>query len=635
MIRATRNILIVEDERVVARDLQRSLADLGYDVPATAATAEQALALATQHCPDLVLMDIRIKGDRDGIETAELLRGRFDVPIVYLTAYADDETLERAKKTQPLGYLLKPVKPNELRSTVEIALHKHQLDKRLRERERWFSTTLSSIDDAVITVDADGRVSFMNPKAEQLTGVKEPDALGRPAREIVLLRQVAECRSPLDEALEQRRSISIDEATLVNSAIPNRIVSDSAAPVVDRGTMLGAVMVFRDVTDKKTIQLQLALADRLASLGTMAAGVAHEVNNPLAIILTNATYVRDELTRALEAGGPSGDARRLSEALQAQTEIESAARRIAHIVADLKRFVRPPSGEPGRADVRRAIEWAVRSTEHQLRFRARVVTRLVDVPKVAMEETSLSQILVNLLINASHAITPGLAHQHEVTVATALFGDGRVAIEVRDTGSGMSPEVIRRIFEPFFTTKPVGLGTGLGLSICHGLVSASGGEIQVDSHVGQGTLFRVLLPTAEAERASVPSPPGAGVGERRGRVLVIDDEELVLKAVRRGLEAQDVTCTTSAREALRLLDGGASFDLILCDLMMPDMTGPDFYEALLASRPQTARLVVFLSGGTITSDGADFLAAVSNARLEKPFELATLRELVRKRLQGA
>src|SRR5688572_4401634 len=145
-------ILVVEDERIVAKDLQQTLIALGYDAFAIASSAEQALARATERCPDLVLMDIRIQGKRDGVETAALLRERFSVPVVYLTAHADDTTMERARQTEPHAYLLKPVKSAELRSAIEVALHRHQLEQRLRERERWFSTTLQSIADAVITV---------------------------------------------------------------------------------------------------------------------------------------------------------------------------------------------------------------------------------------------------------------------------------------------------------------------------------------------------------------------------------------------------------------------------------------------------------------------------------------------------
>ena len=166
------SILIVEDEAIVALDLQQTLNDDGYDAFAIAVSADEAIGYATQRVPDLVLMDIRIKGNRDGVETADLLRSAFDVPVVFLTAHADDATLDRAKRTAPFGYLHKPVKPAALRSTIEVALYNHAMERRARLRERWFSTTLRSIADAVICVDLAGTVNYMNPPAEDLTGVR-------------------------------------------------------------------------------------------------------------------------------------------------------------------------------------------------------------------------------------------------------------------------------------------------------------------------------------------------------------------------------------------------------------------------------------------------------------------------------
>src|SRR5213592_1163235 len=522
----TRSVMVVEDERIVAKDLQQALAGMGYDAFAIAASAEEALARASERCPDVVLMDIRIKGGRDGVETAEILRQRFHVPVVYLTAHADDGTIDRAKKTEPYGYLLKPVKPAELRSAIELSLYKHEMEKRLRERERWFSTTLRSVADAVITVDLAGNVSFMNPVAEQLTGVKLREALGRPARAIVRLDPKQS--SPLDQALEQGKTTYIQEAELENGTGANRIISDSAAPVVDEGQLLGAVMVFRDVTEQKLLQKKLELSDRLASLGTMAAGVAHELNNPLAVVVANAWLVGEEMTRLLselrEGHVPSTETmRRLEEAVAAQSELQASAGRVGRIVSDLKTFIRPAQRSAGEADVGRSIAWALEATSHELRHRARIVTEAGEVPPVAIDEMKLGQVLVNLLLNAAHAVSPGNVDANTVSVTARPATDGSVVIEVRDTGCGMAPEVLKRVFEPFFTTKPVGMGTGLGLSICHGIVASAGGDLRVESRVGEGSLFRVVLPVVRKETRAAPPAAVDPATERCGRLLVIDD----------------------------------------------------------------------------------------------------------------
>src|SRR4051794_6296139 len=200
------SILVVEDEAIVARDIQTTLRDLGYVVLDTAGSCEEAIHRASIRCPDLVLMDIRIQGRRDGIETAEMLRRRFRIPVVFLTAYADDTTIERAKRAQPYGYLVKPIKSNELRSVVEVSLYKHEIDTRLRERERWFSTTLRSIGDAVVSADVEGRVTFMNTVAEILTGWHTEEAVGRPLEEVLRLAREdshQEVESPIRRALRE------------------------------------------------------------------------------------------------------------------------------------------------------------------------------------------------------------------------------------------------------------------------------------------------------------------------------------------------------------------------------------------------------------------------------------------------
>ncbi|HEY5374557.1 MAG TPA: response regulator [Polyangiaceae bacterium] len=625
-------VLIVEDEGIIAQNVQELLTGLGYDAFAIATTSAEAVAQASERCPDVVLMDIRIGGELDGIATAALLRQRFDVPIIYLTALADEATLDRAKRTEPHGYLVKPIRPADLQSAIEIALFKHAMERRLRVRERWFSTTVRSISDAIITVDLGGKITFMNPSAEALLAIDLADATGRAASDVLHLLG-ADSRpdegTPLERALRERRPVEMREAVLKNAAGSSMVIEDSAAPVIDAGEVLGAVMVFRDVTEHKRLQKQLELADRLASLGTMAAGVAHEVNNPLSAVIANAQFVEERM-RDVRDHLISDDAaeRRNAECTVALQELLSAASRIGRIVSDLNAFSRPQHVVPGPLAVGDAVQWAIRSTAHEFRHRARVSTRLGEVPRVDADETRLGQVLVNLLINAAHAIAPGDAANNEVSIATRTDDDGRVVIQVTDTGCGMPPEVLRRIFEPFFTTKAVGVGTGLGLSICHGIVASMGGQLDVESLVGKGSTFFIRLP-ASVDRAPQSPPPPPPVGPKlRGRLLAIDDEALVLKVVGRVLEEHEIVSMQSPRDALELLKGDDQFDVIVCDLMMPDMTGMDFYERLLRLRAPLARRVVFLTGGALTKEAAAFLEAVPNQYLEKPFDVQGLRNLV-------
>ncbi|HEX3757488.1 MAG TPA: response regulator [Kofleriaceae bacterium] len=628
------SILIVEDERIVAKDLQYMLGTLGYDAYAIAASSDEAVARITERCPDLALMDIRIKGGRDGVETAELLRRQFGVPVVYLTAHADDTTLGRATQTQPYGYLMKPVKAAELRSAIEIAVHRSAMENQLRERERWFAAALRSIDDAVITVDPAGRITFANPAAERLTGAAADQVLGQIAAQRLRFAAPAPA-APLDEALRDRRTLEIHEAAL-DTADGRRLVSGSAAPVLHGSDLLGAVVVLRDVTERTRMQRQLELADRLASLGTLTSGVAHQINNPLAVVLANGSFLRGELDELAAGLGESEAERTLAERLQelsqVQGEITSAGWRIGKIVSDLKSFSRPSDSPSATADVARAIGWAVRTTEHEFRHRARVTEDVADLPPAVADEARLGQVFVNLLMNAAQAFAPGTAG-HEVAIRGRTEGD-RIVIEVRDNGPGIAPDHVRRIFEPFFTTKGIGHGTGLGLSVCHGIVTSAGGAIEVDSELGRGTTFRVILAT-EAPPARVAAPPPAVPAGpvRRGRILVVDDDPMVHRTIKRLLRDQDLMCADNGREALALFERGERFDLVLSDLLMPIMTGIELHEQLVAIDPAQADRVAFMTGGAVvTTQVQDFLRSVPNPTLEKPFGVPEIQSLVARML---
>ncbi len=385
--------------------------------------------------------------------------------------------------------------------------------------------------------------------------------------------------------------------------------------------------IIRDITERRRLELQLQLADRMASVGTLAAGVAHEINNPLAYVLANLDFALGELGH--DAPDPAEVKRALGEA-------KDGAVRVREIVRDLKSFSRGRDQERERLDVRRVLQSAVGLAQNEIRHRARLSIELLDVPPVLGSEHRLSQVFLNLLINAAQAIPEGAADRHLVNVATSTSDDGRVAIEITDTGGGIPEEVLPRIFDPFFTTKPVGVGTGMGLSIVHGIVTGMGGEVTVRSETGQGTIFTVLLPPApEAapSQAAAPAPRPATAGV--ARVLVVDDEPLVGRAVSRVLSPPHrVTLASSGAEALALLQANR-YDVVLCDLMMPGLSGMDLHERLARSAPEVANRMIFLTGGAFTDGAREFLARVPNPRIEKPFEPAALRESVAAGLTAA
>jgi PAS domain S-box-containing protein len=404
------------------------------------------------------------------------------------------------------------------------------------------------------------------------------------------------------------------------------------------------VTMFPDLTERKQMEARLLLADRMASVGTLAAGVAHEINNPLAYVTANLGYAHEELVRLLERGAAAAPesapaASPLKPVCLALGEALHGADRVQTIVGDLKTFSRETQ-EPLRAvDVQKVLDRTLNLASGEIRHRAKLVKEYGDVPPVRGNDSRLGQVFLNLLVNAAQAIpSDGDADHHEIRVTTRLTAPGRVAVEVSDTGAGIAPELLGRIFDPFFTTKAPGVGTGLGLSICHNLIHTMGGELHVHSDLGRGTTFQVLLPSATTpvEEPVLEPRPVATAGGPRGRVLVIDDEPMLCSAVERILRPHhDVVYTTLAAEVLPRLEAGEHFDLILCDLMMPRMNGMDFHAALQRLRPDLTGRVIFLTGGAFTAQAKTFLERVPNRRVEKPFNARALLAVAREVLATA
>jgi len=271
---------------------------------------------------------------------------------------------------------------------------------------------------------------------------------------------------------------------------------------------------------------------------------------------------------------------------------------------------------------------------NEIRHRAQLVKQFDAVPLVEGNESRLGQVFLNLVINAAQAIPEGNADHNQITVATHSDAMRRAIIEVHDTGPGIPRDALENLFTPFFTTKPAGVGTGLGLAICHRIVTGMGGEISVTTTPEHGTLFRVALPGTRIEPSAPPPRRTVQAAARRGRILLIDDDHLIAVTVRRALAAEhDVTALLRAQDALDRIASGERYDVILCDVMMPSMTGIEFHERLSRELPDQAGRIVFLTGGAFTSSARTFLDTVSNVRMEKPFEVQALRALINERVR--
>ncbi|KFE71959.1 response regulator [Hyalangium minutum] len=364
--------------------------------------------------------------------------------------------------------------------------------------------------------------------------------------------------------------------------------------------------------ERRTMQEQLMLSDRLASLGMLAASVAHELNNPLASVMMNLEFGLSNV----EAEGGS------QETQQALREAFSCAGLIRDIIRDIKIFSRPEGQNFGPTDVHRVLDSALRMAHNQLFHRAQLVKDYGEIPSAHGSEARLGQVLLNLIINAAHAIPEGYRDAHEIRVVTRRVGEW-VRVEIHDTGAGVPPELRERIFEPFFTTKPVGVGTGLGLSICRRLVTEMSGGIGVDSEPGQGSTFWIQLRVAQEQdlvQESKPREPRKKLG-----VLVLDDEAAVGKALGRLLGTRHQVITFErAQDALAHVTSGHRFDAILCDLMMPEMSGSQFHQELERLAPEQAQRVIFMTGGAFTEETRAFLSTARNPCMDKPLDIQRL-----------
>ncbi|HEX3903744.1 MAG TPA: response regulator [Polyangia bacterium] len=378
---------------------------------------------------------------------------------------------------------------------------------------------------------------------------------------------------------------------------------------------------------------KLEEAERFAALGRLAASVGHEINNPLAYVSMNVDLAASELERIAGAAswGPASD-----EGLVSLPELFRECRvgldRIRDVVRDLQRLSR-------RSEIRREtfslndlLDESLAMARNQVEHRARVKKLYAEIPQVVGDRSALGQVLLNLILNAAQALPEGHAEGNEVTLRTvAHVGEGQVTVEVADTGAGIPAHVLPHIFDPFYTTKPIGEGTGLGLAVSCRIVADHGGRIDVDSEVGRGSVFRVSLPVASVEDSEPPSdettpfqrPPG------RARILVIDDLAVFGRTLARALTEHEVTAVSRADDAFTELAANDAFDVVLCDLMMPEMGGRGVFDRLKAEWPHLVPRVIFMTGGAFTPESRAFVEQETQTVLTKPFSLDALRAAIR------
>jgi len=588
-----KQILVVEDEGLIATDIQRRLERLGYPMAAVASSGAEALQCARSTRFDLALMDIRLKGDLDGIATAHQLKSELDTPVVYITAHADHETIDRAKLTEPLGYILKPITDGDLRSAVQIALYKADMERRLRTSEAWLSTTLRSVGEGIIATDTAGEIVCMNPIAECLTGWSAADAFGSPLMDVLGLlddSQSQPAKNPIfDLFAGECRSYSLVSRTGVRKAVEVECSENCS-----EADLLGSIVVVRDISRRKEMEGRLIQSQRMEAVANLAGGLAHDFNNQLTVILGYAEELCERLS---------------GEEHEQAREILQAASTASSITAQLLTLSRRDLPRLDVININEVICEVQPLISHSLGKGRTLATELGSpLGFVRGDRNQIKQVLLNLALNARDAMPSGgqlrvesstLEVDADSPAARTHHPGPYVRLLVADNGDGMEEATLSRIFEPHFTTKAAGFGTGLGLSIVHSIIVKNGGSISARSEIGKGTTFEILLPSVGTFQglgdSASPEPP---TGESSGpTVLLVEDEDSVRRMMHKFLEREGYQLL-EARNGQEANDLAEVYehpiDLLVTDVVMPGMTGPDLAARLAPLRPDMK--VLFVSG---------------------------------------
>lgn len=506
-------VLVVEDEIVVSEDLQARLRKLDYEIAGAADTAADAISLARSTHPDVALMDIMLHGRPEGIEAAEHLKTQLDIPVVYLTAHSDAATLQRAKLTDPAGFIVKPFAEHQLRAALELAPYRHGVERKLRVLSGWLQATLTSIGDAVIATNVKGDVLLLNPAAEELTGWPRDEAIGKPCSQVLRLID-AKTRAPLEDpaTAAMRYGIVIrvgGDTLLVRHDDSERYIDDSAAPIMDgAGEVLGAVVVFvdgagraaaRDRLAQLTRQVEELLSEKQAQesrgseIEAFAAAVSHDLRQPLNAVMAFSDLLARSYASSLDASGQ-----------RFLLRVRQSARHMNTMLSDYLDFLRASRNTPVRGgwidmeEVTRKV-YADLSGLPEQKPSQLVCAKL---PPAWGDAGMVQQVIANLLGNAvkysSRKDTP-------VVEVGAMDGADYQTYFVRDNGIGFDADRAENLFEPFQRLANVAdfPGSGVGLALVKRILARHGGRIWAEGQRDAGATFYFTLPAQPGAEALV------------------------------------------------------------------------------------------------------------------------------------
>jgi len=620
--------MIVEDDSIVAHDIQRTLQLYGYEIFSIESSGESALKRFESENPDLVLMDIMLKGQIDGIETACRIHSQYGVPVMFITSNTDDALLQQAKKAEPFGFIIKPFQDRELKTMVEMVLYKARMEHILKEREEWLSVTLNGIGDGVLATDSLGKIFLINPVAERILGISKSRAIGEPIEKVFICRdgdEAAPDENPILSVIREGiTSHSAFETFLFRpdrEAVPieYRITRIESA----RGLVMGAVMIFKDISETRKIQSELLKVQKLESIGRLAGGIAHEFNNVLTAVLGNVSLAK----MYTEGSG---------EIYECLSEAEKASLRARDLAQKLMIFSKGGSPVKETASIAELIEESAKFTLEGSSVKCDFNMPLSLWP-VEVDVNQMNQVISNVILNASEAMGGAgvirvRAENFSSGKGNTSLAEGRyVKMEIADSGTGIPQENLSQLFDPYFSTSHP--GKGMGLAICYSIIKRHGGHISIESERGRGTVVTIFVPASSEEidaRADSFEREAARIGRR---ILFLDDKEMVRRSAVKILSrlGYEVECANDGKEAVELysrsIKANKVYDAVILDLTIPGGMGGKECIALLKQMDINVNAIAS-SGYSEDLAISDYEAYGFRGYLIKPYDVSQLKNVL-------
>ena len=582
-------ILIVEDERLVAKDIQESLNRLGYQDCKITASGDSALNLLEDDHYNLILMDIMIKGTMDGIETAEQINIKHKIPLIFLTAYTDEETISRAKKAEPYGYILKPFEERDLYITIEMALNKYRMGLKLQERKKWFESTLNCLAEAVITTNAKGFIQYMNPLAENLTEWKIEEAQNKYFTDVFIIENSAYQNSTLtiDYFIDNREILP--QTFLISKTGRKILIEDNATPIKEDNKVLGMVLVFKDITEKKYLEEELLKSKKLESLGVLAGGIAHDFNNILTGILGSLS-----LSKLL-----SNSNEKLIKLLE---KAEQAVAKAKDLTQQLLVFSKGGSPVKETATILDLIKDSAEFVLHGSNIKLDIEADN-DLKNVSIDKNQISYVIQNVIKNSKEALPNGgiifiecknimLKGNNSFNLKAGSY----IEVKIKDEGLGISSEDLSKVFDPYYSTKKK--GSGLGLATAYSVIRKHGGYIDINSKEMIGTEIRFFLPTIEDKILKKIMQNDQTIAKGTGSVLLMDDDLMICEVTGNILNmlGYETFIANHGERAIEIykehLEKDDRIDLVILDLTIQGgMGGKETMENLLSIDPEVKAIV--------------------------------------------